>query len=131
MSKKTILISVVACLAWGPLGLVGKAHATVKLTQRSPKTPVSVTNTQIDHNFIRKVEGSALKGYVPLVQTTQSGVTIAHGFDLGQPSLQEFDSLPITQALKKKLRPYVGLKKYAALAFLNKHPLTITEAELQ
>ena len=76
------------------------------------------------------MEGSSLTGYVPLVATTNSGVTIAHGFDLGQLSLREFDNLPLDGSLKVKLRPYVGLKKYNALSFLQKHPLSITNAEL-
>lgn len=126
MSKKTILLSVMACLAWGPLGSVGKAHAEAKT-----KPLVSITHTQVDRDFIHLMEGSSLKGYVPLPKTTQSGVTIAHGFDLGQPSLAEFNNLPISESLKKKLRPYVGLRKQAAVNFLKKHPLTITEAELQ
>ena len=120
MSRKSIAITVVACLIWGPLGVMAKAHAS----------EISITNTQIDRNFIREMEGSSLKGYVPLVDATNSGVTIAHGFDLGQLSFREFDKLPLDENLKVKLRPYVGLKKYDALSFLQKHPLSITNAEL-
>ena len=71
--KKTILISVAACLAWGSIGLADKANAS----------GVTITSTKIDRDFIREMEGSSLTGYVPLVKTTNSGVTIAHGFDLG------------------------------------------------
>lgn len=122
MSRRTILISVVACLSWGPFALMGKAHAA---------TQVTINNTRIDRNFIRMMEGSSLKGYVPLVATTQSGVTIAHGFDLGQLSIREFNNLPFDGILRGKLRPYVGVKKYAALSLLKRYPLTITNNELQ
>lgn len=122
MSKKSIAISIFTCLIWGPLGVMAsKAHAA----------GVSITETQIDRSFIREMEGSSLRGYVPLVATTNSGVTIAHGFDLGQLSLHEFDNLPLDQNLKIKLRPYVGLRKYIALSFLQKHPLSITNTELK
>jgi GH24 family phage-related lysozyme (muramidase) len=120
MSRKSIAITVVACLIWGPLGVVAKAHASA----------ISITHTRIDRGFIREMEGSSLKGYVPLVDTTNSGVTIAHGFDLGQLSLREFDNLPLDENLRVKLRPYVGLKKYTALSFLQQHPLSISNAEL-
>lgn len=92
---------------------------------------VSIVNTKIDTNFIRKVEGSVLKGYVPLASTTNSGVTIADGFDLGQRKLAEFNKLPITAALKAKLQPYVGLTRFAAKDFVKAHPLTINEDELK
>jgi GH24 family phage-related lysozyme (muramidase) len=127
MRKISLLISVATCLAWGPLGPVSEANAST----RSQHTAVNIGQTQIDLHFIRLVEGSTLKGYVPLVHSTNSGVTIAHGFDLGQMSRKEFQALPLDQALKSKLQPYVGLKKYKALNYLKKHPLTITPAELQ
>lgn len=116
-----------ACLVWGPLGLAQKADAAAK----PPSKPVTISETKIDQNFIHLMEGSRLYGYVPLVNRTSSGVTIAHGVDLGQYSLREFNNLPIEWSLKKKLQPYVGLKKYTAQAYLNKHPLKITPAELQ
>ena len=75
------------------------------------------------------MEGSLLHGYVPLPKTSHSGVTIADGFDLGQLTRTEFEKLPMTKALKDKLRPYVGLKKMTAYNFVKKHPLRITTAE--
>jgi hypothetical protein len=108
----------IACLVWGPLGLAEKA-------QSSPRK-ISISDTKIDQNFIRLMEGSKLNAYVPLVHSTWSGVTIAHGVDLGQLSLKEFNNLPIEWSLKRKLHPYVGLKKYAAQNYLRQHPLSIT-----
>ncbi|MBS0350743.1 MAG: hypothetical protein JSR33_06095 [Proteobacteria bacterium] len=92
---------------------------------------ISMPQTKIDTGFIRKVEGSVLKGYVPLAATTRSGVTIGDGFDLGQMTRAEFDKLQIATSLKEKLRPYVGLIKFQAKAFLRAHPLTINEQELK
>jgi hypothetical protein len=129
MSKKTVLFSIIACLVWGPFGLAQKAHAAPASQNKS--TSISITDTQIDRNFIRMMEGSNLKGYVPLARTTQSGVTIAHGFDLGQLSMREFNNMNIDPKLKNKLRPYVGLKKYAAVSYLKKHPLTISPGDLE
>ncbi len=95
-----------------------------------PKDKISIVDTKIDRTFIRKMEGSNLKGYVPLPQSTQSGVTIADGFDLGQMRMVEFNRLPINSVLKAKLKPYVGLKRFTAKNFLMYHPLTITREEL-
>ncbi len=166
MSKKTVFFTIAACLAWGPFGLAGKAHAfslfnfhsrsnsnsnsrsnsrshshfhhhyrahssSIPSQQIHSKVAISIIDTQIDREFIRAMEGSHLKGYVPLVRTTNSGVTIAHGFDLGQLSLKEFNNMAISHELKQKLQPYVGLKKYAALSFLKKHPLTISPGDLE
>lgn len=99
----------------------------------STKTNVKITiqNTKINREFLHRMEGSILKGYVPLPKTTKSGVTIASGFDVGQLNLQAFNKLPISDALKAKLKPYVGLKKFAAVNYLKAHPLTITPAEMQ
>jgi hypothetical protein len=92
-------------------------------------SPTSIKNTKIDSQFIDRMEGSILKGYVPLPGKSRSGVTIASGFDLGQMHLKEFDQLPIQKDLKAKLRPYVGLKKFQAVAYLKAHPLTINAKE--
>ena len=41
-------------------------------------------NELIDFDFIKDREGFETKGYVPDPEGSQSGVTIASGFDLGQ-----------------------------------------------
>ena len=112
-----------------PTSLITAVAAKVGVNITEDKG-VSITQSKIDTGFITKVEGSVLKGYVPLAGSTNSGVTIADGFDLGQMHLSEFNQLPITAALKDKLMPYVGLTKYKAVAFLKAHPLTITQDEL-
>ncbi len=95
------------------------------------KAGISITDTRIDSSFIRKVEGSLLKAYVPLAGSTHSGVTVADGFDLGQMHLAEFDKLTIEAGLKAKLRPYVGMTSFRAKNFLKSHPLSITPDELK
>jgi GH24 family phage-related lysozyme (muramidase) len=95
------------------------------------KAGISITNTKIDTSFIRKVEGSLLKAYVPLAGTTHSGTTVGDGFDLGQMHLAEFNKLPIEASLKAKLRPYVGMTGFRAKNFVKSHPLTITPSELK
>ncbi len=90
-----------------------------------------IPNTKIDSKFLEKMEGVKLKGYVPAVKKSKSGVTIGTGFDLGQMGKNEFNSLPFDSSLKSKLAPYVGLKERNALAFLKKHPLSITSKELE
>ncbi len=94
-------------------------------------TRVSLEQTQIDHHFLKKMEGSKLNGYVPLANNSKSGVTIANGFDLGQLNLKEFNNLSLDEKLKNKLRPYVGLRQHQAKTFLQRHPLTITIQELE
>ena len=112
-----------------PTSLISAVAAKVGLNITQDKG-VSITQTKIDTGFISKVEGSVLKGYVPLAATTNSGITIADGFDLGQMHPSEFNQLPITAALKSKLMPYIGLTKFKAVAFLKAHPLTISRDEL-
>lgn len=112
-----------------PTSLVTALAAKVGVNITEDKG-VSITQSKIDTGFITKVEGSVLKGYVPLAGSTNSGVTIADGFDLGQMHRSEFNQLPITTALKNKLMPYVGLTKFKAVAFLKAHPLTISQDEL-
>jgi hypothetical protein len=84
----------------------------------------------IDWNFIAELEGRRqLKGYVPAVDTSQSGVTIATGVDLGHHTRDEIQKWPISDSLKQKISPYLGLRGAAAVAALNSRPLHITEDE--
>lgn len=85
----------------------------------------------VNFGFIAALEGSqAMAGYVPDPEKSNSGVTIATGFDIGQRSDSDLVALlPQHSALVDKLAPYCGLKKQAALAALIKTPLHITAAE--
>lgn len=85
---------------------------------------------QIDHDFISEREGgSVTRGYVPAVQISKSGVTVAAGFDLGARSDSDLSILGLTPALKAKLRPYCGKKGKDAADALKATPLTITPSQ--
>jgi GH24 family phage-related lysozyme (muramidase) len=80
----------------------------------------------IDFDFIHELEGFSLKGYVPDPKISQSGVTIASGFDIGQCSKQEIIN-GFTSDLAAKLLPYIGKTKQTALDYLEDNPLTISQ----
>ena len=82
----------------------------------------------IDFSFIARLEGSSRKGYVPDPKTSQSGVTIAGGFDIGQRSNAEI-AQAFNPSLANKLSPYCGKKRIVALTFLQCHPLEISAEE--
>lgn len=87
--------------------------------------------TTVNFGFISALEGGpALKGYVPDPKNSNSGVTIATGFDIGQRSLNELYNL-FAPELAKKLAPYYGLKKQKAVAALQKTPLRITAEQAE
>jgi len=87
--------------------------------------------TDIDWVFIGGLEGAALaRGYVPNPDTSNSGVTIATGFDLGQRSRGQIESMGLPGDLTAKLAPYLGLKGRVALGYLNAHPLVLTADEV-
>lgn len=86
----------------------------------------------IDWNFIAGNEGADITtGYVPNPDTSQSGVTIASGFDLGQINLAGLDELVLDPDLAAKLRPYVGLKRQDAVAALATQPLVLSLAQVE
>jgi GH24 family phage-related lysozyme (muramidase) len=95
---------------------------------RNTMPPIPGSNT-IDWKFILEREGFETKGYVPAPDTSSSGVTIASGVDLGQRSAAEIKMWPISEDLKKRLLPYVGLKKYEAVAACKAVPLVVTKEE--
>lgn len=80
--------------------------------------------------FIGEQEGAGIReGYVPVANTSESGVTIGTGVDLGQRSAASLAALGLSPALQVKLGPYCGLRKQEAQAFLSANPLSITEEE--
>lgn len=65
---------------------------------------------QIDYAFISDLEGGRqLVGYVPAVDVSRSGITIATGFDLGQRNESDLRRLGFAPSLVAQLRPYLGL----------------------
>ena len=93
----------------------------------------------IDHNYIRAIlerfEGKGIaRGYVPSkngVPLGVSGVTIGTGVDLGQQTALGLLDMGVPFELVDKLRPYIGLKKQAAVDALKIQPLTLTSAEVK
>jgi len=82
----------------------------------------------IDYKFIEQFEGNTCEGYVPDLKGSNSGVTIACGFDLGQRSNDEIKRLLSTK-LYEKLSPYIGLKGAKAAKALIDNELIITTDE--
>lgn len=81
----------------------------------------------IDYKFLSDLEGgSKTIGYVPAASVSESGVTIATGFDLGQRQEKDLKSLNLDTALVTKLKPYLGVTGANAQALLKKSPLIIT-----
>jgi len=67
---------------------------------------------KIDYDFISQLEGGRQTiGYVPDANTSQSGVTIATGFDLGQRNENDLIVLNLPQNLIDKFKPYLGKRQ--------------------
>lgn len=87
-------------------------------------------SNSIDFSFISKLEGGQqLKGYVPASAASNSGVTIATGFDLGARNEADLKKLKLSTALITKLKPYLSLKKTAAVNKLRATPISIIKSE--
>lgn len=67
---------------------------------------------RIDYEKIRDFEGFDLKGHWP--NTSQSGVTVGMGIDLGQRNEYDLRRAGLTQAESESLSPFLGLKGEAA-----------------
>lgn len=99
-------------------------------------------------DFMRKVEGHSLSGYVPCrlagggsrnyrgdvapvgyTAMGASGVTIATGLDLGQRNARELEGWGLGRSLLERFRPYLGKRKAAALQALWQAPLGIDRTE--
>ncbi len=91
---------------------------------------MSARGSAIDWSFIGSEEGGQqLHGYVPMPDTSQSGVTVATGVDIGQRTEMEIDQLGLPDRLRQKLRPYCGLRRELAVQALARVPLTVTPQE--
>lgn len=83
----------------------------------------------IDFTFIQALEGNVCEGYVPDPENSQSGVTIACGFDLGARSADELCQAFSSQ-LAGKLMPYASLKKQEAANKVAALPLVLNDEEV-
>ncbi len=84
--------------------------------------------SNIDWDFIAEREGNRLIGYVPNVDGSKSGVTIASGFDLGTRNENDIKDLP--SSIQDKLKPFLGLKGQPAEELAKKLVVTSDEAKV-
>lgn len=87
-------------------------------------------------NFLGPLEGAGVtRGYVPCDKAGRhlgvSGVTIGTGVDLGQQTGAGLLDMGVPHAVVKKLLPYIGLKKQAAVDAVKCQGLTLTKAEVK
>lgn len=83
--------------------------------------------TLINYDFIQRLEGNSNIGYVPDPEHSNSGVTIASGFDLGARRLSDLIGLP--KPIIDKLTPYLMLKGKEAEKKLLSCQLRLTDEE--
>ncbi len=98
------------------------------------KAPVAERSSAVDWSFIEEREGgSHNEGYVPKDSAGnvfgQSGVTIGCGVDLGQQGAPGLELWGADAGLIKKLQPYLGLRREAAVGALERAPLSLTDDE--
>ena len=86
-----------------------------------------ISNSKVDFDFIKEKEGFEVDGYVPNPEGSNSGVTIASGFDLGSRNVDDLKGLD--KDLIATLTKYLGKQKEEAAAELIRFPLTITEEQ--
>lgn len=93
-----------------------------------PEPGAGPAEPEIDWGLISQLEGGAqLEGYVPDPTGSQSGVTIATGFDIGQRSEAELENLfGADNPLVELLSPYTEMTRQEAVDFLAENPLSIT-----
>lgn len=94
--------------------------------------------------FLLKWETSQTEGYIPCRKRNftgrndfaqcgeviaSSGVTIGTGLDLGQQSAKSLRDMGLGATLMVRFAPYLGLSRMAAVAALQRAPLTIMPAQ--
>jgi hypothetical protein len=86
--------------------------------------------SRVDFGFIRGLEGGQrLTGYVPDADTSQSGVTVATGFDLGARNVTDLQNLGLPSSLVNKLSRYCGKQRREATFLLLQYPFSLTKQE--
>ncbi|MFV0384891.1 pesticin C-terminus-like muramidase [Paracoccus sp. (in: a-proteobacteria)] len=107
-----------------------KKHRALE-RKRAESQPPDTGQPLINWELISGFEGgSQLDGYVPDPEGSQSGVTIATGFDLGQRTRGDLEDLfGKDNPLVEKLAPYTGLRQQKAVNALEARSLTISAAE--
>jgi hypothetical protein len=115
-SRDQVEHAVARALATGRAWVITK-RAVPPMGKASPEVFARVNakcNAQIDFGFLAQWEGGQiLHGYVPCQKgrvAGHSGLTIATGFDIGQLSTKELNSLDIPKDLHPLLLPFAGHK---------------------
>lgn len=112
-----------------------KQNALLRVRQAAPAiAPVGADGLPpgVDWEFIGLSEGDGKKASVPNNNGRaigNSGVTVAHGFDLGAQDVRELEDYGLPPHLIAKFKPYLGVRRQDAIKLLEEMPLTITEAE--
>ena len=155
---------VMACKRVAKTNCAGpKPDEKQRMSEQSAQSINKANGTKVDFGKLAQFEGGqATQGYVPwwpdgvtanegvigvnpatvkeggatvLKGTSNSGVTVATGVDLGQQRpaayVKRLKAAGVPQALIDKLRPYMGLKRAAACKYLREHPLEITKDEAE
>lgn len=84
--------------------------------------------SNVNFDFIKEREGFELQGYVPDVENSKSGVTIASGFDLGSKNKNDLIGLPVE--IVEILEPYLGLRGKDADKISKKLEITEEQANI-
>lgn len=121
----TLVVAVVLALMLGPWAEYALLSPGKVALEKQTKTWWVRKVDNVDFDFILEQEGFKLKGYVPEPEKSESGVTIASGFDLGARNLNDLKGLP--QDIIDLLKPYLGLKKKAAEDKLKEKPLNVSK----
>lgn len=86
-------------------------------------------------SFLRQVEGGSIaEAYVPISKgqpIQNSGVTLGTGVDLGQQSEEGLLKMGLPSRLVGLLKPYLGLKREAAVAKIRVQPLRLNAHDLK
>lgn len=119
----------------GPQAPMVKQNATARVRQAAPPSaPVGSDGLPpgVDWEFIGLREGDGKKASVPNNNGRaigNSGVTVAHGLDLGAQDIRELEAYGLPPHLIAKFKPYLGVRRQDAIKLLEEMPLSITEAE--
>ena len=84
----------------------------------------------IDWTFIGQLEGFRTRGYVPDQGSSQSGVTIGMGVDLGHWTADQLRRRRVPDAVIRKVSPYLGLRGDDAIEVAGELMLHELDAEI-
>lgn len=83
----------------------------------------------IDWRFIQALEGLRTRGYVPDHGSSQSGVTIGSGVDLGHWSVDQLRRRRVPEPIIRRIRPYLGLRGDDAIEVAGELELSPEDAD--